>query len=242
MGFFKKKAKIEETVPEKSEKKSGTTTGNNPYLNARQEWLERYGSYIQRAANWRAIAFVAMFATILSLAGNVIQATQVKTIPYIVEVDRLGRPAVGTRADKAKAPPLRLVQAAIAQCITDWRTVTADVELQKQMLGRASYYFSGAAKGILKEWYSHNSPYQIAKSGKLIHVEIKSLPLQISNDTYRIEWVETVRTHTGVTLETTSYEASVTVMIVPPTTEEVLLHNPGGVNIIEISANKIFGA
>lgn len=241
MGFFKKKnKKIGGSAPDKKVNK--TNTGNNPYLNARQEWLERYGSYMTRAANWRAFAFVALFATLLSISGNVIQATQVKTVPYIVEVDRLGRPAVASRADRASAPPLRLVQAAIAQCINDWRTVTADVELQKQMINRASFYFTGAAKGILKEWYAQNSPYEIAKTGKLVHVEIKSLPLQISNDTYRIEWVETVRTHTGVTLETTSYEASVTVMIVPPTTEEVLLRNPGGVNIIEISANKIFGA
>ena len=124
--------------------------------------------------------------------------------------------------------------------INDWRTVTADVELQKQMISRASYFFTGAAKGILKEWYSHNSPYEIAKSGKLVHVEIKSLPLPISSDTYRIEWIETVRTHTGVTVSTTPYEASVTVMIVPPASEEVLLRNPGGVQITDISANRIF--
>ncbi len=238
MRFFKKKENAKEANPDKQ---SGNK-GSNPYLNARLEWLERYGSYMTRAANWRAVAFIAMVATLLSLCGNVIQATQVKTVPYIIEVDRLGRPAIVGRADKVKSPPLRLVQAAIAQCITDWRTVTADVELQKQMINRASFYFTGAAKGILKEWYTQNSPYEIAKTGKLVHVEIKSLPLQLSNDTYRIEWIETVRTHTGVTLETTSYEASVTVIVVPPTTEEVLLRNPAGVNIVEISANKIFGA
>ena len=223
MGLFKKK-KGQSPAP-------NTKQGNNPYLNAREEWLERYGSYMTRAANWRAVAFVALFTTLLSLCGNIIQASQVKTVPYIIEV---------ARADRASAPPLRLVQAAIAMSINDWRTVTADVELQKQMISRASYFFTGAAKGILKEWYSHNSPYEIAKSGKLVHVEIKSLPLPISSDTYRIEWIETVRTHTGVTVSTTPYEASVTVMIVPPASEEVLLRNPGGVQITDISANRIF--
>ena len=196
MGLFKKK-KGQSPAP-------NTKQGNNPYLNAREEWLERCGSYMTRAANWRAVAFVALFTTLLSLCGNIIQA------------------------------------AAIAMSINDWRTVTADVELQKQMISRASYFFTGAAKGILKEWYSHNSPYEIAKSGKLVHVEIKSLPLPISSDTYRIEWIETVRTHTGVTVSTTPYEASVTVMIVPPASEEVLLRNPGGVQITDISANRIF--
>ena len=30
---------------------------NDPYLDARREWNERYGSYISRAKNWRLMAF-----------------------------------------------------------------------------------------------------------------------------------------------------------------------------------------
>ena len=33
-------------------------SGGNPYLDGRQEWLERYGSYISRAAQWRMVAFM----------------------------------------------------------------------------------------------------------------------------------------------------------------------------------------
>ena len=40
--FSKKKAPSIETAGK----------GHNPYLNARQEWLERYGGYISRAAQW----------------------------------------------------------------------------------------------------------------------------------------------------------------------------------------------
>ena len=98
MGLFKKK-KGQSPAP-------NTKQGNNPYLNAREEWLERYGSYMTRAANWRAVAFVALFTTLLSLCGNIIQASQVKTVPYIIEVDKLGRAATVARADQASAPPL----------------------------------------------------------------------------------------------------------------------------------------
>lgn len=216
------------------------SVGENPYLNAKQEWLERYGSYISRASNWRMAAFLSLIIAMLSITGNVIQANQVKTIPYIIEVDKLGRSSVVARADRASASPLRLIQADIASCIKDWRTVTADVELQKQMISRLSYFFAGSAKGVLKEWYTVNNPYEIAKSGKLVHIEIKSLPLPISNDTYRVEWLETVRTHAGATIQTQMYEASVTIQIHPATSESVLLHNPGGVYITELSTSKIF--
>ena len=159
MSLFKKKEKIDvhASAPKPAD-------GHNPYLNARQEWLERYGSYINSAAQWRMTAFIAL----MLLGGS------------IIEVDKLGKAAVAARADQAGAAPLRLVQAEIAACITDWRTVTADIELQKQMSQRLSFFVAGSAKGVLKEWFTANNPYEIAKSGKLVHVEIKSLPLPVS--------------------------------------------------------------
>ena len=235
MSLFKKKEKIDvhASAPKPAD-------GHNPYLNARQEWLERYGSYINRAAQWRMTAFIALMLLGGSILGNVIQANQVKAIPYIIEVDKLGKAAVAARADQAGAAPLRLVQAEIAACITDWRTVTADIELQKQMIQRLSFFVAGSAKGVLKEWFTANNPYEIAKSGKLVHVEIKSLPLPVSSTSYRVEWTETVRAHSGVALESHTYEATVSVQINPPTSEAVLLRNPGGVYITSLSASRVF--
>ncbi|PCG29164.1 conjugal transfer protein TrbF, partial [Escherichia coli] len=43
MSFFKKKEQINQSI-------------NNPYLNAKTEWLERYGDYISRARNWQIVA------------------------------------------------------------------------------------------------------------------------------------------------------------------------------------------
>jgi len=143
MNIFKKKS----PAPALSQ---GAGLGN-PYLNGREEWLERYGSYISRAAQWRMAAFMALLIAGLSIAGNVIQARQVKTVPYIIEVDSIGKAAVVARADRASAAPKRLIQASIAASIADWRTVTADVELQRRMIERLSFFTAGSAKGVLRE-------------------------------------------------------------------------------------------
>lgn len=233
MAFFK--AKIQGTGSEKS-------SGGNPYLSGREEWLERYGSYISRAAQWRMAAFLCLLLTGISITGNVIQARQVKTVPYIVEVDKLDKSSVVTRADRASVAPQRLIQAEIAACISDWRTVTADVELQQKMIERLSYFTAGSAKGVLREWYEANNPYEIAKTGRLVHVEIRSLPLPVSSDSYRVEWLETVRSHAGVLLDSHTYEATVTIQVNPPTEDAVLLRNPGGVYITSLSAGKVVGA
>lgn len=235
MSIFKKK---ETAATESNSTKA--SDGHNPYLNARQEWLERYGSYIVRAAQWRMMTLLALLLLGGSITGNIIQAGQVKAVPYIIEVDKLGKYAVAARADQASAAPLRLIQAEIAGFISDWRTVTADVELQKTMIQRLSYFVAGSAKGVLKEWYEANNPYEVAKSGKLVHVEIKSLPLPVSKNSYRVEWTETVRSHAGVTLETHIYEATVTIQIEPPVSEAVLLRNPGGVYVTSLSASRVF--
>lgn len=188
LSFFK-------TKPENTATAQATASpgGGNPYLNGREEWLERYGSYISRAAQWRMVAFFC------------------------------------------------LIQAEIAACISNWRTVTADVELQQKMIERLSFFMAGSAKGVLREWYEANNPYEIAKSGKLVHVEIKGLPLPVSSDSYRVEWVETVRSHAGVLLDSHAYEATVTIQINPPTVDAVLLRNPGGVYITSLSAGKVVG-
>lgn len=55
----------------------------------------------------------------------------------------------------------------------------------------------------------------------------KASPCRLSSDSYRVEWVETVRSHAGVLLDSHTYEATVTIQINPPTVDAVLLRNPG---------------
>jgi len=212
---------------------------DNPYLNAKEEWLERYGSYISRAAQWRAVAFVGLGLLALSLSGNVMQARQVKIVPYIVEVDKLGKVSNVARADQSASTPRNLIQSEIADAIVNWRTVTADTELQKQMIKRLSHIITGSAKGVLKQWFEENSPYEIAKSGKLVHVEIKGLPLPVSDSSYRVEWIETIRSHAGALLDQRSYEATATIQLQPPASDADIMTNPGGVYISALAASKI---
>ena len=51
---------------------------NSPYLDARREWNERYGNYIQAAKTWRYVAFAAISIAIISVTGVVYFASQNK--------------------------------------------------------------------------------------------------------------------------------------------------------------------
>lgn len=167
------------------------------------------------------------------------QAQQSKVVPYIVEIDKLGKVGNVARLRQDISTPRNIIQAEIADAIINWRTVTADTELQKQMITRLSRVVTGSAKGVLKQWFETNSPYEIAKSGKLIHIEIKGLPLPVSDTSYRVEWIETIRSHAGAMVDQRSYEATATIQLQQPTSETEIMTNPGGVYITALAASKI---
>lgn len=221
---------------------NGITTGKesafSPFLAAKQEWLERYGDYIQARDNWRFAAFLALIIACASLAGNWFQHMQTKITPYIVEVDKVGNISAVRSLQSDGTVPSRVIQAEIVGIITNWRTVTADIELQKKLVAKLSAYIGGSARGTIQEWYQQNNPYQRAEK-VLVSVEATGLPLPVSSDSWRISWIETTRNHTGATLDSTQYEATVSIALVPPKNEAQIIANPGGILVTGLNFGKL---
>lgn len=232
MKFLKKKVKTENTE---------NVRPYSPYVAARQEWAERYGEYIHAAYVWRAFALVTLAILCLSVIGNIMQTRQRKIIPYIIQVDQLGKSNVN-RLTPPTQLPREFIQAELATFITSWRTVTADFDLQKKMINKLGAYTAGTAKGTLKEWYDKNNPYQIAKQGRLVQITIKGLPLPVSKDSWRVEWQEDTRSQTGQLINSVTYEATISIAIQPPKTEEQIMLNPGGITVFEIAYSKVLNA
>lgn len=208
------------------------------YVTGREEWLERYGSYIQRERRWFWIAMVCLCISVAAVAGNVIQSLQNKIIPYVVEVDSVGKIAAVERVSAPAGTPTRVIQAELANFVTSWRTVTADRDLQKRMLDRLEFTIAGSASGQMREWFAANNPYERGKS-VLVQVDVKSLPSPVSNNSWRVEWVETTRNHAGVMLSQAMFQATLMIQIEPPTTDKAVLRNPGGVFVTSMSSSSI---
>lgn len=232
MQFFKKKTKTEN--PDK-------TQSYSPYVAARQEWAERYGGYVHAAYVWRVFALVALVVLCLSVVGNIMQTRQRKIIPYIIQVDQLGKSDIN-RLSPSTQLPREFIQAELAGFVSNWRTVTADFDLQAKMIKKLGAYTAGSAQGTLKEWYDKNNPYQIAKQGRLVQISIKGLPLPVSKDSWRVEWLEVTRNQTGQQISSATYEATLSITVVPPKSEEQIMYNPGGIKVLEVSFAKVINA
>ena len=134
----------------------------NHYLAGRQAWSEMYGSFIQERNRWRLVALLVSIVAILLGAGNIIQLRQQKVIPYMVEVDRAGRISGGQMAQKLETSQ-EMIQYSLAQFITAWRTVTADIALQEKYVKQSSFMSIGAAKKILAKWYARQQPIHLQR-------------------------------------------------------------------------------
>lgn len=188
---------------------------------------------------WRYACFGCMALTLLAFMVVISLIAQQKVVPYIVQIDAQGKTAGVNRLETQNSLPKEFIQAELAAFIQNWRTVTADFDLQKRMIDRLAFFSAGAAKGRLKEWYEGNNPYNIAKNGKLVQIDVKGLPLPVSRDSWRVEWQEVTRSHTGLLLNTETFAATLSIKIQAPQNEVQIMNNPGGVMVTEISVSKV---
>jgi type IV secretory pathway TrbF-like protein len=213
--------------------------GHNPYLAARKEWDERYGDLISRARNWRMVAIICAATALFETFGMIALALRSKVIPYIVAVDSLGRVAASGIAEQASIADDRIRRAALFQWIGDLRSVTTDGVAQRKAIDRVySYIANGSpAQTFISEFYRNDPPQKRALT-ETISVDVQSV-LPTSDQTYEIEWLETVRDLQGQIKSQDRWKGAFTIAIHPPDDERLLRVNPLGIFVTNASWSKV---
>jgi type IV secretory pathway TrbF-like protein len=212
---------------------------NDPYLDARREWNERYGSYISRAKNWRLMAFGVLGVCLVQTVGLVVMATQNKLVPYVVQVDKLGSAVPVARADQMGKTDERVVKALLARFISDARGVVSDGIAQRQMIDRTYAMLSNGTRAlsIVNEFYKGDPPYsRAATSG--VTTEISSV-IPVTEKTWQVEWEETTRSTSGAIINKLRWKANLTLAFNPPTNERQIRVNPIGLFITDLSWSQV---
>src|ERR1043165_4959624 len=187
---------MNQTVSEKRDATIGEIN-TSPYLAARREWDERYGSLITRARNWRLAAVLALAVALVATCGLIALSTKAKVVPYVVAIDNLGRVLAAGPADQASRADDRLKRAALFQWVSDLRTVTTDGVAQRKAIDRVySMIANGSPAQVeIGEFYRTDRPYQQAQT-KTVEVDVKAV-FAASDRTYQVEWTETTRSLAG---------------------------------------------
>lgn len=201
----------------------------NPYLAARQEWTERYGSYVRAASAWRLVGVTSLCLAFVSTSYALYQSNQVKLVPYVIEVDKLGSAVnAGFPAQIEYADP-RVVRAAIAGFITNFRSVTPDAVVQKQYIDRtyAMLRTTDAATEKVNGWFRSSSPFDKAKTAT-VAIEVNNV-VPLSTQSFQIDWTEFERDRKGKEVATRRFRGVATVVLIPPQDESVIRLNPIGI-------------
>lgn len=203
----------------------------NPYLAARQEWTERYGSYVRAAAAWQIVGILSLAMAVIGFGFALYLSLQVKLVPYIVEVDKLGTAVAAGYPEQIDYADERVVRATLGSFITSFRSVTPDAVVQKQHIDR-TYAFLRAADPSTEKinaWFRGDSPFEKARIAT-VAIEVSNI-VSLSKQTYQIDWTEYERDRKGKQIGTRRFRAIATVALTTPQDEATIRLNPIGLYV-----------
>ena len=204
---------------------------DNPYLAARQEWSERYGSYVKAVAAWRAVGILGLTMAVIGFGYTLYLSSQVKLVPYVIEVDKLGNAVNAGFPQQNEYPDARVVRATLGNFVTSFRSITPDAVVQKQYIDRtyALLRTSDPSTEKINSWFRGISPFERAKSAT-VAIEVNNI-VALSNQTYQIDWTEYERDRKGKETGTRRFRGIATVALTAPQDEAIIRLNPIGLYI-----------
>jgi type IV secretion system protein VirB5 len=211
---------------------------DNPYLNGRREWNERYGDYIAAARTWRMACFGALAIALVATGGTVYLASQSRIVPYVVEVDKLGAALAVGPADRAAPADSRVLTAQLARWVFDLRSVYTDVAAERSLINEA---YAGIARNspalaATNDYFREHDPFQRART-ETVTAQVESV-LPISASVWRVEWEETVTARNGEGAGKAEWQADITVTVNPPSDAATVLLNPMGIYVTDYQWTK----
>ena len=217
------------TPPPSYQPLSGPETA---FLKARQVVDEREGSHIRRANHWRLVALGNSALSLVLSAGLIVQSTQVRIEPYVVEIGAGEQVRVVKNAAQSDyQPQAALIKKALADWLIAVRSVSSDPIVVRQNWLNAYHWVTPKGKVQLDAFAQAEDPFAlVGKATRSIQqIQVSQLP---HTQTYRVEWVERTWSSNGAPQgQPQAYVGTHTLVTLKPKTAQALQDNPLGIYI-----------
>lgn len=206
-----------------------------PYQKAADAWDRRIGASTVQAANWRYIAFGAIFVSLVLSGGMVWLSAQNRVVPYVVEVDRSGEPKAIGPATTPYNPTDAQIAWFLAHFITDVRSLPMDPVLARSNWLEAYDFATRHAAQFLNAQAQLHDPFA-GVGDRSVTVQVTSV-VRASKTSFQVKWIEQTYEH-GVLTGTDRWTAILGIVEHTPQREDVLRRNPLGLYIDELAWSK----
>ena len=215
----------------------------DPYLDGNTRFTGIYERMEETSDRWYRFALGSAAVAVLALCFAFYVMLDKKYVPYFVEVDAVGQLAVKSRLEITSARDKRIVRASLYKFVIAFRTITPDFAVIKRNMEELAAMIEGGstAKSYVAEYIRSEKTNPFKRAAKLT-IEVRPYNLiQISDETWQVDWTEIVRDRGGAgrSARKHSYRAILKVNFSEPTSEKDVLVNPAGLLIEGINISPI---
>lgn len=207
-----------------------------PYMRARLEWSDRFGSLSAQASNWRLIAILSMIGVLVLLVLLGISFSTNKSKVFVAEVASSGKivniAPLATRYQPTKAQE----EYFISHFVKLIRELALDPVVAKQNWLAAYNFLTQNSSKILSDYLQKSNPVKLLGK-KTIMVNITDIN-PISNNTFQMDWVETITDVNNQDQQQQKYSGVFTIAIKQPTSQKSILQNPLGLYIVNFNISR----
>lgn len=209
------------------------TPAENPYVAAKREWNERYGSYVRQARMWQLMAFLCLSLATVS-TGYALWIRQNTTYqPYVIAVDKIGMPVFAGFPERIEYADRRVIQSLLGDFVTNLRSVTTDGTMLKRNVERLyGFLITGdpATNKITAHFRTEGQDPFVRALTETVSVQVRSI-VPLSETSYQIDWLEIVRKPNGDEKARVGMRGVAHVQMIPPQSEAVIRANPIGLYV-----------
>ncbi len=214
----------------------------SPYTEARREWEERYGGFVDQARTWKIVGILAMAAAIVATSGATYLACTKEIKGYVIQTDSTGVIKEVKPMDSPADPKImqKIIAKQLASFIKASRNVVIDAVVERDNVNEAYSFIQKETPALTKlnAHFMNADPFKRAKT-ETVYVDITAI-LPLKEGGYQLQWQEkTMDRQTGELVKATEkWTAVCYTEIRSPGNETSMLSNPTGLTVKDFNWSK----
>lgn len=189
---------------------------------------------------WRIIAIASLSFLFLSLILLLYAIKLPKTIPMVITVSEYGEAKYIGNVSKISYSNMKVpdiaIQYQIKKFVTNMNTITSDAQVMKQNIKDCYNMLSGDAGLKLSNILKNNNPFD--KFGDIKQSILLESILQLSPQSYQVDYIQSKITMTGIITDRTRYRGIISITLLEPP-EDKKIENPLGIYITDFDFTKV---